>query len=239
MDEIYYEEENYEPEYIPAKLLPEGWIWKKYDDGSGCLLSPEKEVFMDYDLISNEYWFSKDKEYHFFPGRGFDRFEFMEKEILDRYINVKIEESKYIKIPEEDEIESFPAKLIKGGLWKRYKDGTECLVSAKNEIRLLCEPAKLFPKGWVWEKHRDGSGYLMSPERREAVYCYLSDNKYYFIVDKKYCNLSLDKIKNGIEANGIDPFEYIEKELTNQWLKKDKMELQIQSDNKKRKGCIR
>ena len=124
MDEIYYEEENYEPEYIPAKLLPEGWIWKKYDDGSGCLISPEKETFMDYDFTSNEYWFSKDKEYHFFPGRGFDRFEFMEKEILDRYINVKIEESKYIKIPEEDEMQIRPRSGISSTTLLDVKFGT-------------------------------------------------------------------------------------------------------------------
>ena len=46
--------------FVPATLLPKGWIWKRYYDGSGCLLSPEKKEFMIYDLETNEYKFDKD-----------------------------------------------------------------------------------------------------------------------------------------------------------------------------------
>ena len=53
--------------FVPATLLPKGWIWKRYYDGSGCLLSPEKKEFMIYDLETNEYKFDKDSDYDFFP----------------------------------------------------------------------------------------------------------------------------------------------------------------------------
>ena len=52
--------------FVPATLLPKGWIWKRYYDGSGCLLSPEKKEFMIYDLETNEYKFDKDSDYDFF-----------------------------------------------------------------------------------------------------------------------------------------------------------------------------
>ena len=50
--------------FVPATLLPKGWIWKRYYDGSGCLLSPEKKEFMIYDLETNEYKFDKDSDFH-------------------------------------------------------------------------------------------------------------------------------------------------------------------------------
>ena len=53
--------------FVPATLLPKGWIWKMYYDGSGCLLSPEKKEFMIYDLETNECKFDKDSDYDFFP----------------------------------------------------------------------------------------------------------------------------------------------------------------------------
>lgn len=87
--------------YEPATLLPKGWIWKKYYDGSGCLISPEKEEFMRYDLSTNEYLFNKNsKEHDLFPlsyyyGDGinpskFRPFEYMEKEILSKYLHQDI-----------------------------------------------------------------------------------------------------------------------------------------------------
>lgn len=86
--------------FVPATLLPKGWIWKRYYDGSGCLLSPEKKEFMIYDLETNEYKFDKDSDYDFFPlsyyyGDGVDPkdfkpFEYMEEEILTKYLHQKI-----------------------------------------------------------------------------------------------------------------------------------------------------
>lgn len=74
-----------------AKLLPKGWIWKKYDDGSGCLKSPDGKDYMSYDLSTNEYQVTRDSSYDFFPlsyyyGDGFDPsefnpFDYMEQEV--------------------------------------------------------------------------------------------------------------------------------------------------------------
>ena len=85
--------------FVPATLLPKGWIWKRYYDGSGCLLSPEKKEFMIYDLETNEYKFDKDSDYDFFPlsfyyGDGVDPkdfkpFEYMEEEILTKYLKLE------------------------------------------------------------------------------------------------------------------------------------------------------
>lgn len=35
---------------LPATLLPEGWAWKKFKDGSGSLLSPDGQSFFSYDM---------------------------------------------------------------------------------------------------------------------------------------------------------------------------------------------
>lgn len=43
-----------------AKKLPDGWCWIKYEDGSGCLKSPQNESYMIYDLQCNEYQFNRD-----------------------------------------------------------------------------------------------------------------------------------------------------------------------------------
>ena len=85
--------------FVPATLLPKGWIWKMYYDGSGCLLSPERKEFMIYDLETNEYKFDKDSDYDFFPlsyyyGDGVDPkdfkpFEYMEEEILTKYLKLE------------------------------------------------------------------------------------------------------------------------------------------------------
>ena len=55
-----------EVSFVPATLLPKGWTWKRYYDGSGCLLSPEQKEFMIYDLETNEYKFDKDSDYDFY-----------------------------------------------------------------------------------------------------------------------------------------------------------------------------
>lgn len=90
MKEIKYVLDE-EAEYVAAKTLPKGWLWQKYDDGSGCLISPENKKFMLYDLNTHEYQFDMDSDYELFPlsyfyGDGedpkkFDPFVFMEKEI--------------------------------------------------------------------------------------------------------------------------------------------------------------
>lgn len=38
-----------------AKCLGEGWVWRAYEDGDGCLKSPEGHTFFWYDGYGNEY----------------------------------------------------------------------------------------------------------------------------------------------------------------------------------------
>lgn len=71
----------------------EGWHWYKYDDGSGHLESPDKEEYMSYDLLTNEYKITKESDRELFPlsyyyadgvePEKFDPFQFMEQEMLD------------------------------------------------------------------------------------------------------------------------------------------------------------
>jgi len=39
----------------PAKLLPDGWHWRRWDDGSGGLYSPDGEWYAEYDMATFEY----------------------------------------------------------------------------------------------------------------------------------------------------------------------------------------
>lgn len=91
---------EYEKEFIPktkqAESLPKGWVWKMYDDGSGCLKSPEGKDYFSYDWTTGEYKVTPDKSYDFFMVEnyesggysigGFDKF----KEYAEDYINKNI-----------------------------------------------------------------------------------------------------------------------------------------------------
>ncbi len=83
-----------------AKLLPDGWYWEKYADGSGCLNAPDGKEYMLYDLNTNEYRVTRDKSYDLFPlshyygdgvdPKNFNPFEYMEKEIRRTLIKTNI-----------------------------------------------------------------------------------------------------------------------------------------------------
>ncbi|KUJ54340.1 MULTISPECIES: hypothetical protein [Chryseobacterium] len=51
----FYIEENIEENLTPATNLPEGWVWRDYDDGSGSLKSPAGYSYYSYDLQTQEY----------------------------------------------------------------------------------------------------------------------------------------------------------------------------------------
>jgi hypothetical protein len=46
---------------VPASLLPEGWHWIMFEDGSGSLVSPKGVSYYSYDIAS--YWAEKWMEY--------------------------------------------------------------------------------------------------------------------------------------------------------------------------------
>lgn len=65
-DENEYEEENdyvdFIPDIIKANLLPDGWEWHSFDDGSGGLYSPEGNSYCDYDYATREIKYDKMKD---------------------------------------------------------------------------------------------------------------------------------------------------------------------------------
>lgn len=38
--------------HVPATLLPAGWYWQQFDDGSGSLQSPKGESYFAYDVCT-------------------------------------------------------------------------------------------------------------------------------------------------------------------------------------------
>lgn len=52
---LFYEEDSVSCKKVQAELLPAGWIWKDYSDGSGDLSSPDGKHYFSYDLNTGEY----------------------------------------------------------------------------------------------------------------------------------------------------------------------------------------
>lgn len=79
-----------------TSLLPHGWAWEHFDDGSGCLYSPEGERFFEYDLYTREFQISMDKKemsYHEELGlREFVRYA--EESVLERLEQEKLEQER-------------------------------------------------------------------------------------------------------------------------------------------------
>ncbi|SHM72702.1 hypothetical protein SAMN05444360_11694 [Chryseobacterium carnipullorum] len=51
----FFSDEGCEENLIPASDLPDGWLWRDYDDGSGSLKSPGGYSYYSYDLQTQEY----------------------------------------------------------------------------------------------------------------------------------------------------------------------------------------
>lgn len=68
-------------------LLPEGWVWVIYDDNSGILVSPEKQLYMEFDFDTCEYAKYQGDRFHFmanYPMEYVDSDEFFF--FAERYI---------------------------------------------------------------------------------------------------------------------------------------------------------
>lgn len=53
-DDLFSEYE-FDENLVPASSLPEGWMWRDYDNGSGELQSPSGNTYFSYDLQTQEY----------------------------------------------------------------------------------------------------------------------------------------------------------------------------------------
>ncbi|MEZ7508638.1 hypothetical protein QO190_05420 [Cloacibacterium sp. Arc13] len=54
-DAGFFSDEGFDENLIPASDLPDGWVWRDYDDGSGSLKSPGGYSYYSYDLQTQEY----------------------------------------------------------------------------------------------------------------------------------------------------------------------------------------
>ena len=77
-------------------LLPEGWEWVHYDDGSGYLKSPEGKCYFSYDWTTGEYKLTEDSQYDFFlkeniHSRGYSIGSFSDfKKMAEAYIKENV-----------------------------------------------------------------------------------------------------------------------------------------------------
>ncbi|WP_426474810.1 hypothetical protein [Chryseobacterium balustinum] len=51
----FFSDEDFEENLIHTSDLPDGWVWREYDDGSGSLQSPGGYSYYSYDLQTQEY----------------------------------------------------------------------------------------------------------------------------------------------------------------------------------------
>ena len=80
------EEFSEEPKVTQAGMLPEGWKWVDYPDGSGHLASPDGKEYFIYDVASGnyvEYKHDKDSGWSAFPGHFEDFKGNAERAILE------------------------------------------------------------------------------------------------------------------------------------------------------------
>ena len=79
---------------IKASILPDGWYWKCFNDGSGSLIDPQGHSIGSYDLVP--YHTQNGIEYVDFKGKwdifwgSFDQYRlFIEKNISTKLLAVK------------------------------------------------------------------------------------------------------------------------------------------------------
>ena len=90
-EEMFYDSDEAisPPSVTPAKTLPTGWVWVRYDDGSGHLESPDGKSWFSFDLDTNEYkgldghWMLMDKS----KGNIFEEFVKHAEETMSDIIN--------------------------------------------------------------------------------------------------------------------------------------------------------
>lgn len=99
---------NEEVKFVPAKTLS-GWHWRQYDDGSGCLESPDGERYFEYDINTQEYIDPRTGKWNFmrnYPGSTpFGEFKayaenYVSEKILSKDKSANVDKSKKRRPPE-------------------------------------------------------------------------------------------------------------------------------------------
>lgn len=101
-----------------AELLPEGWYWVQNEDGKGCLMSPDKEPYFNYDLSADDLICLAEGE-HGWCGTDLQK--------LKKKCEEFIRENMVSK--EEEKAELLPD----GWHWVHYEDGSGSLQSPSGE----------------------------------------------------------------------------------------------------------
>ena len=84
-------------------------------------------------------------------------------------------------------------------------------------------PSEKLGRGWYWHKYNDGSGYLESPDGKEYMSYDLDTNEYKETNDSQYEFFPLSYYyADGINPSEFKPFEYMENEMIEVILPKEK-----------------
>ena len=80
------------PSHVPSSLLPEGWNWVQWNDGSGYLCNPNEEIYFEYDLCTIpggvEYKESSEYQWNSFDGDFNEYKKFAETIVLSQYLSM-------------------------------------------------------------------------------------------------------------------------------------------------------
>lgn len=89
-------------------------------------------------------------------------------------------------------------------------------------------PTKKLGEGWNWHKYDDGSGHLESPEGKMYMLYDLYTNEYQETYNSSFKLFPLNYYyADGLEASNFKPFEYMENEMIERILPKEKEELSL------------
>ena len=96
-----------------------------------------------------------------------------------------------------------------------------CAALANFEEKIV--PSEKLGRGWYWHKYNDGSGYLESPDGKEYMSYDLDTNEYKETNDSQYEFFPLSYYyADGINPSEFKPFEYMENEMIEVILPKEK-----------------
>lgn len=106
---------------------------------------------------------------------------------------------------------------------EEYQDIYDCYDEVPEIV-----PAQKLGDGWNWEKYYDGSGCLLSPDGKEYMHYDLQTNEYKVTRDSGYDFFPLSYYyADGIDPENFKPFEFMENEMIDYILSREKNNCEI------------
>ena len=149
---------------------------------------------------------------------------------LDDYINCSggnIKNAKLVKdfvnlnLDNYEDVLDFMSKINNYIDWKKIDDELD---EIKDDEAIII-PATKLGEGWNWYKYSDGSGYLESPNNKHYMSYDLITNEYKSTPKSNYEFFPLDYYyADGVKPSEFKPFEFMEEEMLNYVLPKEKDE---------------